>query len=312
MKKALIMFALILALCGCGAKPAEAEGFTVMTTIFPPYDMAREIAKDKALVKQLLPAGAESHTFEPSPQDIIAIQNSDLFIYTGGESDVWIEDILASMGEKAPETLKLTDCVQMLSAETVEGMENDHHHEHDEDCHHEEYDEHVWTSPKNAIEISKAICEKMAQLDSSNSESYNANLKSYIAELEKLDGELSSVMENAKRNLIVVGDRFPFRYLTEHYNIEYFAAFPACGNQGDAAAATVAFLTDKVKENQIPAVLYIEFSNHKVADAIAESAGVKTALLHSCHNVSKEELEGGASYITLMKNNIETLKMVLN
>ena len=106
MKKALIMFALILALCGCGAKPAEAEGFTVMTTIFPPYDMAREIAKDKALVKQLLPAGAESHTFEPSPQDIIAIQNSDLFIYTGGESDVWIEDILASMGEKAPETFE--------------------------------------------------------------------------------------------------------------------------------------------------------------------------------------------------------------
>lgn len=314
MKKLLILI-MAAFICGCAAEKQpeqKTEGLSIMTTIFPAYDFAREIAGDNANVTQLLPPGAESHTFEPTPRDIIAIQQSDLFIYNGGEGDIWIDDILDSMGEKAPAVLKMMDYAELLEAETVSGMQSDGHEHHPGDGHHHDFDEHVWTSPKNALKIAEAIAAKLADIDKANAESYLGRYDSYSQKLNNLDKQLYDTVNTAKRKTILVGDRFPFLYLAKHYGIEYYAAFPACGSEGDASAATVAFLSDTVKQQQLPAVLHIEFSNKTVAAAIAESTGVETKQLHSCHNVTKEELQNGVSYISLMEQNIKTLKEVLN
>ena len=311
MKKLLLLLLSIL-LCGCAAveqPETPKEGFSIITTIFPAYDFAREIAGDSANVTQLLPPGAESHTYEPAPHDIIAIQQSDLFIYTGGEGDVWIDDILESMGDKAPQTLKMMDHVQLLEADG--GMHDDHHH-HPGDGHHHDFDEHVWTSPKNAAKIAAAIAQKLCEMDAKNAESYTARFEDYSKKLDELDKKLTQTVETAKRRTILVGDRFPFLYLARHYGIDYYAAFSACGSEGDASAATVAMLADTVKQQQIPAVLHIEFSNKNVANAIAETAGVEMKQLHSCHNVTNEEIKNGISYLSLMEQNIATLNDVLN
>ena len=319
----------IFPLSGCGSSTStsvapekDISRLNIVATIYPQYDFAREITGGSANVTMLLPPGAESHTYEPAPQDIIAIQNCDLFVYVGGESDVWINDILDSMGDKAPETLKLMDCVTTVEEETVEGMENEHEHEdadsddHDhEDVDHEheevEYDEHVWTSPANAIKIVHSMTEAISALDSPNAETYAKNADAYIQKLTALDNDFSEVVKTAARKTIIVGDRFPFRYLADELGLDYFAAFSGCSSETEASAATVAFLTDKVKAEGIPAVLYIEFSNHKIADSIAEATGARTLLLHSCHNVTKDEMQS-VSYLSLMQQNVETLRQALN
>jgi len=310
MKKIVALMLALLFLIGCvkaDTVPKDRDAISVIATIFPAYDFAREIAGDKASVRQLLPAGSESHTYEPAPRDIIAIENCDLFICTGGEGDVWIDGILKSMGDKAPTVLKMTDCVELIEAEPMEG---EHHHHGD--GHRHDFDEHVWTSPKNAVKISRAIAQKLSETDGENEGYYSERLSNYTKKLDELDAKLEGVVRAAKHDTIVVGDRFPFLYLAKHYGLRYHAAFSACGSEGDASAATIASLADKAEELDIPAVLYIEFSNHRIADAIAETAGIKTALLHSCHNVSEEQLADGVSYLTLMRDNIKVLSEVLN
>lgn len=330
----------VFPLLGCGnraasstAQPAGSSApsvqashrLKIVTTIFPQYDFAREITGGNADVAILLPPGTESHTYEPAPQDIISIQNADLFIFVGGESDVWIDDILDSMEEKAPKTLKLMDCVTTVEEELVEGMESDHDHAHEdedrdhaEDADHDhereetEYDEHIWTSPANAVQIVRSMTETISALDTVNADIYAKNADAYVQKLTALDNDFAQVVKTAARKTIIVGDRFPFRYFADEFGLDYYAAFSGCSSETEASAATVAFLTDKVKAENIPAVLYIEFSNHKIADSIAEATGAKTLLLHSCHNVSKDEMQAGASYLSLMQKNVETLRQALN
>ncbi len=308
---------------------------SIVTTIFPPYDFTREIAGEHAEISMLLPPGAETHSFEPSPQDIIKIQNADLFIYNGGESDTWVDGILESMGNDAPQTLKMMDAVPLLSEEIVEGMEEEEHehaedadhaeedadhteeeadHDHEEGAHtHEDVmDEHVWTSPKNAILISEAITAKLSLLDPANAQTYVDNLNAYKEKLSALDSQFKEIVAGGARTTLVFGDRFPLRYFAHEYGLTYFAAFVGCSTQSDASAATVAFLIDKVKAEQIPYVLYIELSTHKIADAVADAAGAQTAEFHSCHNLSKEDFDAGETYLSLMARNVETLKAALS
>lgn len=299
----------LLLLGGCSSNmttEASDDGLSVITTIFPPYDFVREISDSKISVQMLLPPGAESHSFEPTSQDIIAIGECDLFIYVGGESDAWVDEMLNSLGNNAPETLTLMECVEPVVEELVEGME--YHEDEDE----EEFDEHVWASPKNAMLICDKITEKLAALDPAGAAVYTSGNASYQKELTKLDSLFDEIMDSAARNTIVIGDRFPFRYLTEAYGIEYYAAFPGCSTESEPSAATIAFLIDKVKEEDLPVVFYIEFSNHKVADAISEATGAETLLMHSCHSVTAEQLENGESYISIMTQNAENLRKALN
>ncbi len=256
---------------GCGKEKKSAK-YSIVATNFPCYDFARAVIKDveDIDVEILLKPGSESHDFEPTPQDIIDIKNSDMFIYVGGESDTWIDDILNDIDVNKTKIIKLTDIVELYEEETVEGMEEEHEHEeHDhEEEEEEEYDEHVWTSPANAIKIVNKIKEEVINIDSSNKEVYNENATKYIDELSNIDKEIKDVVKNAKRKVLVFGDRFPLRYFVEEYNLDYRAAFPGCSEQTEASAKTVTYLIDFVKKNSIPVVFHIELSNGKIANTI--------------------------------------------
>ena len=303
---------LAAALAACGQPPAEDSGrLKVVATVFPAYDFARAAAGDAAQVELLLPPGAESHSYEPTPADILAVQDCDLFLYLGGESDAWVDMILESVDFRGS-ALRMVDCVELLEEETVEGMEGGHGHDHDHGApglgEVTGYDEHVWTSPRNAAAITRAVGERMGELDPANAGTYSAGAEAYAAQILELDREFWDFFAGVADRTMVFGDRFPLRYFAEEFNIDYYAAFPGCSTQTEPSAATIAFLTDKVRQEGISTVWYIEFSNHLVADSIAEATGAETALFHSCHNVSADDLEAGATYITLMEGNLETLR----
>jgi zinc transport system substrate-binding protein len=489
-----LLASLAAALPAGGRKDTGKEDgkINVVTTIFPPYDFVREVAGDRVNLTMLLKPGAESHSYEPSPQDIIKVQNCDVFIYVGGESDAWVERILESMDTSRMEIVTLMDCVEVVEELVVEGMqdeeEHDHGHSHeDEDFtiadvkdraltdwagnwqsvypylldgtlepvmehkaesgektareyyeqyktayatdmdrvsitgdsitfyrngvparaqyayrgtgviteddgslwvrykfeavgnppagapryimfsdhlhapaktehfhiyasdtgfdalmadtnpvnyptyypagltkdelvaemighdHEEEveYDEHVWTSPKNAKLIVQKIADVLKQRDSANAAAYEKNTLSYLAKLTELDNSFQNMINGAKRKTFIFGDRFPFRYFADAYGLEYFAAFRGCSTETECSPATLVFLVDKVRAEKIPVVFHIELSNEKIADAICEETGAKKSLLHAVHNISQRDFNQGANYYTLMSRNIQNLKEAL-
>ena len=304
----LLFFALAAALLAAsGGYGQNEKPLTVITTIFPPYDFAREIIGDKTNITMLLPPASESHSFEPAPRDIIAIQNCDVFIYVGGESDEWVNSVLSSMNTSGMKIITLMDCVEAVKEEVVEGMEGE-----EEEKEEPEYDEHVWTSPRNARLIVQKISDTLSEADAANAAAYKQNTARYLAKLDELDAKFQTVVDGAKRKTIVFGDRFPFRYFADRYGLTYFAAFPGCSTETEPSAATVKFLIDKIKAEHIPAVFQIELSNGRMAETISESTGAKVLLLHSCHNISKSDFESGASYLDIMTRNADALKDALN
>lgn len=354
---------------------AENTGkkLSIVSTNFAGYDFARAIVSDKAELKMLLKPGAESHTYEPSPADILSIQNSDLFIYAGGDSDEWVEDVLESMDQSKMKVFRLMDAVELIEEEEEIGFapgtshshdhdhddEADHHaehedaeHEHDEDSHehddehshehdeaehpedadgHEkkhdeadhdhdhghdhgerEMDEHVWTSPVNAMEIVEKLSTELSALDAANADSFRNNAESYIAKLSGLDKEIRELVDNASRKEIIVADRFPFGYFVKEYGLSYHAAFPGCSTDTQPSAKTVAYLLDKTVEDKIPVVFHIELSNEEMCDSISKDSGAKKELLYAMHNVSDEQFKAGVTYIDLMEHNVSVLKEALN
>jgi zinc transport system substrate-binding protein len=289
------------------------EKTTITATIFPPYDFVRAIAggsqqapSDKVNLSMLLPPASESHSFEPTPKDIITIQNSDIFIYVGGESDEWVNRILESMDTSNMTIISLMDIVDVVEEEVVEGME-----EEEEEEEGIAYDEHVWTSPQNAVRIVRYIASVLCTADIANADFYRQNADDYVAQLEKLDTDFKTVVDNASRKTIVFGDRFPFRYFADAYGLSYFAAFPGCSTETECSAATIAFLINKIKAEKIPIVFHIELGNERMADIIAEETGTEKLLLHACHNISKKDFENGISYVDLMRQNVENLRRAL-
>lgn len=299
---------LLCAACAPSALASEAP-LSIVCAIFPAYDFARQLAGDTAQVRLLLPPGSESHSYEPSPRDIIDIQQADLFLYAGGESDHWVEEILASMGENAPRTFRLTDCVTLLAEETSASMEQEAHEHGQEEA---EMDEHVWTSPKNAMLIVQQLCATLCDIAPQNTQAYEGALSTYLADLKELDAAFEETVANGKRDLIVFGDRFPFRYFAHDYHLRYDAAFPGCSEDSEPSVRTVISLVDTIRAEQIPVIFYIEFSSRKTADVLAEETGARELLFHSCHNVSAEELDAGATYLSLMWNNVAALKEALD
>lgn len=304
----LVLMAVMLS--GCRGPSAPENGkLNVVATIFPPYDFTRQIAGERVNLSLLIPPGGESHTYEPTPADIITIENADLFLYVGGENDTWLDGILENIDTSSMKIIRLVDCVDTLEEETVEGMQAPHsHEEHGDDP---EADEHVWTSPVNAVKIAQVISAALCESDPANAAFYQTNLLQYEKELLGLDAGFRTVIEQAGTREVVFGDRFPFRYFAEEYGLTYYAAFPGCSAESEPSAKTIAFLIDKVKADKVTTVFYIEFSNHKAADTIAEATGAKTALFHSCHNVTADQMAQGITYLSLMQQNLQTLKQAL-
>ena len=299
---------LICCLCSCAA-PAEPAGkLHIVSAIFPSYDFARQICADRAELSLLIPPGNEIHGYEPSLEDIALLSDCDIFIYAGGESDRWTQDIIAASGNKEITVISMLELVDPCAEEHTAGMQDAHDHEHE----HDELDEHVWTTPGNAIRITQAICDAASAKDAENAAFYQENTAAYIGELSLLDAEYTETLGSAKKNFLIFAERFPFRYLAEEYALEYDAAFSGCSSDTEPSLATIAYLIDKVKQTNANAVFYIEFSDTTVAEMIAEATNTKAMLLHSCQNVTKDDFDSGITYLDLMQRNLKTLKEALN
>ncbi len=304
---AVIALCMFLMLASCENQSSEEKGgkIKIVATAFPQYDLVKQIAGDKAEIVMLLPAGGEVHTFDPSVKDIMNVAHCDVFVYNGGVSDLWVENVIDSSENEHMIKFSFMENCTLIKEEIVEGMQyEDEQHTYEEAL----YDEHVWTSPVKLSQIAQAFADTLCTIDPDNSSVYTNNAKQYIEKLLELDARFKEVRKNAVRSTIVFGDRFPFAYFAQEYDLDYYAAFPGCASNTEASAATLAFITDKVKEENIPVVFTIEFSDEKIADAVCSASGAKKRTLHSCHNVTKEQLSEGVTYLSLMEENLEFLE----
>ena len=287
--------------------PAFAEEkLGSVVTDFPCYDFARAVAGENADITMLIKPGAEVHSFDPTPADIAAMHEADVFAYIGGESDVWAKDMLSGM-EDGPSVLRMFDCVEKVQEDHSQHEDHDH-----EEGHVHEYDEHIWTSPANAVLMVRAMQETLSECDPENADVYAANADAYIAEIEDVDNRIQEIVDNAARNELVFGDRFPFLYLAQQYGLEYRAAFPGCAAETEPSAKVLMELIDYVVSNKIPVVYTIEMSTGVIAETIASETGAEVVTLHSIQNVSLAEFEAGETYVSIMQKNVEALRKGLN
>lgn len=355
----IVTISMILGMAGCGKTTEKEDNYRlkIVTSLFPYYDMARAVIGDvKGIdLKMTVTPGQDSHSFEPTPSDVIQMENADVLIYNGGSLETWIDTLLDSLNNKNQIKMKMMDYVDVLNEEIVEGMdtrfeEHDHdEHSHKEDNHnkekhkedshseenykednhsedssndsefhnedseegHEETDEHIWTSPVNEIIMTEKICETLSKALPEEKENFQKNAESYISQLKELDNEFRTIVENAKINEIIFADKFPLQYFAKEYGLKYYAAFPGCGSDMEPSAKTIGFLVDKIKEDNIKAVFYLELSSHIVADAIETDTGAKPLQFNSCHNITQKQFDSGVTYVDLMKENVNNLKIAL-
>jgi len=276
------------------------EKLSIVAVSFPEYDFARAVAGDMADIKMLIPPAGETHGYEPTISDIKAVSGCDLFIYTGGESDSWTRNLINSADNPNLRTLAMVDVTEHICTE-------EHDHNHDKYT----FDEHVWTSPDNAILIVNSIKDTLSQIDSENKEAFEKNAKAYCEKLRNLDLDIKTITENTDKNTLVFGDRFPLTYFAEAYSLEYMAAFSGCSEDTEASAKTVAALIDFVKEEKIPVVFINELSNTAIAEQIAKETGAEVRTFYSCHKISKDDFDSGKTYVDIMTRNIESLDAAL-
>ncbi len=317
----------LMSLTGCGKTAASGSaGMKIVTTVFPEYDWVMNILgedKGNADVTFLLSKGVDIHSFQPSADDILKMTTCDLLIYVGGESDEWVEDLLETKVNKDMRVINLMDVLgdEKREEELKEGMQASEEHDHGEDHDHEEdeeeieYDEHVWLSLKNAKLFVKTIADEISSLDASNAATYKTNAESYIAKLDELDSEYSKAVSESSLNTVLFCDRFPFLYLTKDYGLDYFAAFKGCEAETEASFETVTFLAKKLDELKLPAVLTIENSDNRIAETVIKSASskdVKILCLNSMQSVNSKQIDAGTTYLSVMNENLKTLKQALS
>ena len=303
---------------------SESDKIDIVCTIFPEYDWVREIiGKDNEDIELtiLMNSGVDMHSYQPTVDDIIKVSNCDMLIYVGGESDKWIDDALKQKNNKDMKVIKLLDYVNLKESELVEGMqesEHEHHEEEHEEEHNEEHhhnDEHVWLSLKNAGVLCEKITEDLCEIDVSNADKYRQNFESYGSKLDELDNEYKTMIENSTIKTILFGDRFAFRYLVDDYNLDYYAAFTGCSAETEASFETIQFLAGKIDELKLKYILKLEGSNHKIAETIvSNTTGKNQEILEiiSLQAINDKDIANGATYLSIMKDNLEVLTKALN
>lgn len=329
---ALAVMFLFCLLSGCGRaesgeEPGDGEGgrkLKVAATLFPYYDFVRQVAGDQVELSLVIPAGMDSHSFEPTPKDIRIMQEADVIIANGAAMEHWVDQVVDSFDREDQTVVIMMDHVDAVEEEIVEGMEHsdeghghvhvhedgeeDGHLEEDESQYEIEYDEHIWTSPVNAMRMVDVIAETLTERDPDHGAMYQAGAAAYLEELERLDKEFREVRDSAVHDMIVMGDKFPLRYFADAYGLRYRAAFSGCSSDTEPSARTIAYLIDKVKEEGLPVIYYLELSSHRVAEIIGEETGAVPLLFHSCHNVTRRQFEEGVTYLELMEQNVKNLR----
>lgn len=332
MKKIItLMLVAVLAVCalsGCGTSKSgedtKDKKIKIVTTIFPEYDWVMQILgdkADKADVTMLLDKGVDLHSYQPSTADIAKISEADIFIYVGGESDEWVEDVLKEAKNKKLKVINLMDVMgdKVKEEEVKEGMqeEEEEHAEEAKDGKEEEeveYDEHVWLSLKNAKIFTKKIADVLSEVDKDDAKTYQANYESYAKKLDDLDKKYADAVASAKNKTLVFGDRFPFRYLVNDYGLDYYAAFVGCSAESEASFETVTFLAKKIDELGLGNVLTIEGKNHKIAKTVVDNTknkDQKVLTMDSMQSTTSKDVKDGATYLGIMEKNLEVLKEAL-
>ena len=301
-KLILLLLCLIFVLSSCG-EAESSDKIKIVATMFPQYDFAREIAGDHANVELLLDFGADSHSYEPTPADIIKISKADLFIYTGNEMELWAAKLLESTDiKKSIESGSLT--VLDLSAHTdLLPM-----HEHG----HEEFDTHIWTSPENAKKMCDAIANSLIEIDSENSVTYKSSLESYKVELDKISENAADIAKNAAQSKAFFGGSFAFRYLFDYMGISHASIYEGCSSHAEPSAKDISDMIKQIKASGAKYVLFDTASEERIAKTIADECGIEVLHLHAIHNITKAEFEAGENYLSLMQKNIETLRKALS
>lgn len=320
---ALVLTLAVSSLVACGSvknshlqsSSNEDAKYEIVCTIFPIYDWVKNIVgdNDNVNVTLLLDQGTDLHSFQPTTADIALISSADMFIYVGGESDEWAEDAASEAVNKKQIAVNLMEILddEVVEEEIKEGMQAEEEDSEEDEV---EYDEHVWLSLKNAQTIVSQLTDKISEMDEANQETYVQNSAMYTAQLASLDAMYQAVIDNASQNTLLFGDRFPFRYLVEDYNLDYYAAFVGCSAETEASFETIAFLAEKLKELGLSKVLIIENSDGKIADTVIEQSGTSAtkAVLNSMQSVTTDDVKDGVTYISIMQDNLEVLKEALN
>ena len=316
--KKFVSIILALILCVSLMIPAaQAEKkLSVVAATFPMYDWTRRVIGDVEGIDLtlLLDSGVDLHSFNPTAADILKVATCDLFIYVGGESDEWVEDVMKQAVNPDITTLCLMEILggAAKEEEAVEGMEEEEEEGEEEEI---EYDEHVWLSLRNAALFVQAISDALSEKDAAHADTFAANAAAYIAALNDLDARYAEMVENAAYKTLVFGDRFPFRYLVDDYGLTYYAAFKGCSAESEASFKTIAFLAEKVNEFDLPAVMTIEGTNHTIAETIVKNtkkSDQKILTVNSMQSVTSGAVKDGADYLNIMEKNLEAFKEALN
>lgn len=324
-----IIIGLIISTVGlsaCTSEPIDEENINIVASSFAPYDWTKQIIGDldNYNLTLLQDDGIDLHSYSPTVEDIAAISDSDMFIYVGGESDEWVDDALAEARNKDMIVINLLEVLGDGSKEEEikEGMEDEDHdhdeeHAHENEHSHEEvvYDEHVWLSLENAEIFIEEITKALTTIDGANADILKQNSNDYINQLATLDGEYQEEVANANGDTLVFGDRYPFRYLFDDYELDYYAAFVGCSAETEASFETIVFLANKIDELNSNYVMTIDGSDSKIANTIIENTTNKdqhVLELNSMQSITNVDIESGATYLSIMKENLEVLKTALN
>lgn len=322
--KKLILIIVVIALIGSliaimlfsnGVKSqVSTDKLSVVVTTFSAYDFVRQIGSDNVEITYLLGPGVDAHSYEPTSQDLVKIQNSDIFIYIGGEMEEWTKKVLDSLDTKDTKLICLADTVNTIEEQEVDGAEEEKHtHEEEEEHDHQEgaFDEHIWTSPANAMIMVQSLANELSGIDKENENIYQKNAQSYIAKIKNVQFEIQEIINNRVRDRLIFADKMPMQYFINEFKLKVSAAFNGCSTETEPSSSTIAYLIKKIKEENIPVVLYIELNNGKVAKTIAEESGVEAMQIQSLHNISKDDFQNAETYVSLMTRNLEVLKKAL-
>ena len=318
-KKVFLIVLAIVIICGVifaisktsnNSRSINQKKINVVSSNFASYDVLRAIVGDNENVEVtfLLGPGKDSHSYEPTAGDLITIQNADLFVYIGGDSEKWCEKVLESLDTSKTKKVCIADFVDKLEEKEIDGAE-----EEDEEEEEGAFDDHIWTSPSNAIKMVETLEKEMENIDNASATKYKENADKYIADINEVDKKIQEVVDNKVRDRLVFADKMPMQYFIEYYKLNVSAAFAGCSTETEPSASTIAYLEDVVKKENIPVVLYIELNPGKVASTIANEVGngCTTAQIQSLHNVSLDDFNNGETWVSLMTRNIDVLKRAI-
>ena len=327
-KLLIVLIVLSALLLGCGRNNStgatgsttrpdvKGKPISVVATVFPAYDWARQIIgedNERVALTLLLDKGADFHSYQPTVEDIYKISTCDLFIYVGGESDKWVPDALAQATNKDMTVLCLLDALgsAVREEEAPEGAEA---HE-EEEAEGPSYDEHIWLSLRNAKTLCASIREAMIGLDDDGGKTYWPNFKAYDEKLNELEHAYAETIAAAPRRILLFADRFPFLYLAKDYDLTCFAAFSGCSAESEASFETVNFLVNKLDELELSHILVLEGGDTRLAETIIANSRAKSAQvlsINSLQSVTARMVDDGVTYLGVMEQNLEVLKQALN